>query len=362
MGNIITPWLKKQLLWLLMNYPGHFFRLGINSLKLWQEPDIDYLACKRYRMPIELLVNPDFKSMAIVENWLNRSNCHILWYPDFPENLKNVSNPPVMLFCEGNVSLLKTLQLAMVGTRHPSIMGLAIAEKFAEIFTRYDITITSGLAAGIDTASHQGALKNKKTIAVMGTGILNTYPKSNIGLRKNILENEGLIISELPMCAHPQAWHFPLRNRLISGLSKGVLVVEAGLKSGSLITARLAGEQGKEIFAIPGAIYHQQSQGTLYLIDQGAKLVTKPEDVLEIMLPFNSQLELQNPVFGSQSQKIIWNILDEPLSFEEIICRTGLEISCVQFALLELVNNNTIIYKNNCYFRDLNYKCVSVIK
>ncbi len=277
MESTLTPGLKKRLLWLLTAYPQYFFRLGLDSFHLWQDTNINPTLCQKHRIPTNDLRQYDEQTLIPIEQWLKLPDHQILWYPDFPPTLKNIPDPPVLLFCEGNLDLINQRQLAIVGTRKPSIMGLAIAEKFAEIFTNYNIVITSGFATGIDTASHRGALKNQKTIAVIGTGILRTYPAQNQKLRQELLANHGLITSEFPLEAPPQAWHFPLRNRLISGLSNGVLVVEAGLRSGSLITARLAAEQGKEIFAIPGSIYHPQSQGTHYLISQGAKLVTKPE-------------------------------------------------------------------------------------
>ena len=202
---------------------------------------------------------------------------------EYPQQLKNIYDPPLKLYALGNVHILKQLSIAIVGSRRATEYGRKIAFQFANDLTKKGINIISGLAIGIDTYAHLGTLYPKaigKTIAVLGSGLNEIYPKSNIELAKKILESGGCIVTEYPLGIKPQKTHFPQRNRIISGLSKGVLVVEAGEKSGALITADFALEQGKEVFAVPGNILNYTSIGTNNLIKQGAKLVTTYEEIL----------------------------------------------------------------------------------
>ena len=203
---------------------------------------------------------------------------------EYPKVLKNIYDPPLKLYILGNKDILKQKGIAIVGSRNATEYGKKVAFKFARELSEKGINIISGLAVGIDTYAHIGALQEKsmgKTIAVLGSGLDEIYPKQNIELAKQIIKYEGCIISEYPLGTRPQRINFPQRNRIISGLSKGVLIVEAGEKSGSLITADFAIEQGKEVFAIPGNIMNQNSIGTNNLIKQGAKLVTSYKEVLE---------------------------------------------------------------------------------
>jgi DNA processing protein len=187
-----------------------------------------------------------------------------------------------VLYVRGDKQALTQKQIAIVGSRNASPVGITNAEQFAVKLAAAGFAITSGLALGIDAASHRGALSaNGVTIAVLGTGLNSIYPRSNLSLAEAIANNRGAIISEFPLDTKPIAYNFPRRNRIISGLSQGVLVVEAALKSGSLITARLAVEQGREVFAIPGSIHNHVSRGCHSLIQQGAKLVGSPEEILE---------------------------------------------------------------------------------
>ena len=195
--------------------------------------------------------------------------------------LKEIYDPPLVLFIRGNVDLLTLPKIAMVGSRNATISGREIAHKFAgELSEKF--VVTSGMALGIDAQAHLGALHQKGyTIAVVATGLDITYPARHKTLQKNIIANSGLIISEFAPGMAPKAGHFPKRNRLISGLSSGVVVVEASLKSGSLITARCALEQGREVFAVPSSIYNAQAKGCHWLIQQGAKLVEGIADIVE---------------------------------------------------------------------------------
>ena len=202
---------------------------------------------------------------------------------DYPEQLRNIYDPPLRLYVLGNKEILKEKGIAVVGTRNPTEYGKKVAIQFAKQLSEKGINIISGLAVGIDTCAHLGNLQvyNKaKTIAVLGNGLDEIYPKENINLAKQIIKSGGCIISEYPIGTKPEKLHFPQRNRIISGLSKGVLVIEAREKSGSLITADFALEQGKEVFAVPGDMGKLTSVGTNNLIKQGAKLVTKYEEIL----------------------------------------------------------------------------------
>lgn len=201
----------------------------------------------------------------------------------YPELLKQISNPPPLLYVRGNVSLLNQPQLGMVGSRNTSRQGCENAFRFSREFALAGFTITSGLALGIDAECHRGALAAEgKTLAVLGTGVDRVYPRANHSLFDEMVStNRSAVMSEFPLGTRPQPPLFPQRNRIISGMSLGVLVVEAALKSGSLITARCAMEQGREVFAIPGSIHNSGSKGVNALIQQGAKLVSTAADVME---------------------------------------------------------------------------------
>lgn len=209
----------------------------------------------------------------------------IISYEDqnYPYNLKQIEDFPPILYAKGNVDLLKNdNMLAIVGSRNASLSAMKLAENLASNIADNNITIVSGMARGIDKAAHKGALgHNGCTIAVMGTGIDVVYPQENEDLYKNIIKKDGLILTEYAFHTRPQASNFPRRNRIVSGLSKGVLVIEAGLRSGSLITAHQALEQGRDVYAVPGAPYDARSAGCNKLLKEGAQLVDTPEDILE---------------------------------------------------------------------------------
>jgi len=266
---------------------------------------------------------------------------------DYPTLLKQIPDPPMALFARGDISLLAVPQLAMVGSRNPSVEGRRNAEEFAEYLAKCGLVITSGMALGIDAASHRGALKGGKTIAVWGTGLDKAYPSRNRDLAVEIAA-QGLIVSEFPPGTPPLPTHFPRRNRIISGLSVGTLVVEAAKQSGSLITARLASEQGREVFAIPGSIHNPLSRGCHKLIRDGAKLVERAEDVLAEVLNF---LQLQalakaqphpGRVAGAalaldKEYEILLDALGfEPAGIDVLVARTGLPGESVASMLLIL--------------------------
>lgn len=252
--------------------------------KLFLAPKQQWLAAGLHAKHIEALQHPDWKSVERDMAWAQETNQHLLVFsdPDYPPQLKEIADPPLVLYVKGNKAALKHLQVAMIGSRHPTPAGLQNAEQFAQHLAQAGVVVTSGLALGIDSASHQGALNARGiTIAVAGTGLHYHYPAANRKLAERIMENNGAIISEFPLSVRPQPMNFPRRNRIISGLSAGVLVVEAALKSGSLITVKHALEQGRDVFAIPGSIHHPLARGCHHLIRQGAKLVEMANDILE---------------------------------------------------------------------------------
>lgn len=227
--------------------------------------------------------------LAGIKGWLEASAAHQLLCPEssaYPAQLRALPDPPAVLYMIGNPALLSEPQLAIVGSRRPTPQACRVAAEIAEAMARSGFVITSGLAMGIDGAAHQGALAGYgNTLAVLGTGVDRVYPRRHQPLYSAIIEQGGGIISELPLASPPNAAHFPRRNRIISGLSLGVLVVEAALGSGSLISARLAAEQGREVFAMPGSVLNPMSRGCHQLIREGALLVERAEDILLALRP-----------------------------------------------------------------------------
>lgn len=232
-------------------------------------------------------LNIDWQGVEKDLAWLSHSGRCVLYlnHPDYPLSLKHIASPPPVLFLQGNASLLNQPQLAMVGSRRPSEDGRQNAYSFAKQLASWGMVITSGLALGVDSASHQGALDGGgQTIAVLGHGLQQVYPKSNQYLAQAIAE-KGLLASEFAIGVGPKREHFPRRNRVISGLSLGIIVVEAAKKSGSLITANYALDQGREIFAFPGSINNPMAEGCHQLIRQGALCIDNPAQVMETLSP-----------------------------------------------------------------------------
>lgn len=225
----------------------------------------------------------DAKLLEKYEKYILKNDIKIINISDdnYPAKLKNIYAPPITIFAKGDISLLSSKAIAIVGSREPSKYGIYVAEKFSKELSKEGITIVSGLARGIDTFAHVGALSSfGKTIAVLGSGIDVVYPKENAKYYREISE-KGLIISEYIVGTAPESKNFPQRNRIISGLSDGVLVVEARKNSGTMITTDFALEQGKELYVIPGNITSNLSVGTNNLIKEGAKLVTDVYEILE---------------------------------------------------------------------------------
>lgn len=290
--------------------------------------------------------------------------------PQYPQSLLNLDDPPLLLYLLGNgvfhavgaaspaqttppasqTALIDPLRcIAMVGSRNPTPQGAANARLFAKNLVQSGLTIVSGLALGIDGAAHEGALEGSQTgqhhaatMAVVGTGLDRVYPSAHRALAHSIAQN-GLLISEYPLGTPPLTANFPKRNRLIAGLSQGTLVVEAALKSGSLITARLTSEQGKDVFAIPGSIHAAQSRGCHALIKQGAKLVESAQDVLEEMR-WPSQLSSEAGVFAPSASNddadptpsLLLAMGFDPVGLDALQARTGLDTANLQAELMGL--------------------------
>ena len=304
--------------------------------------------------------------------WLDNPGHGILFFDDpaYPPQLLEISDPAYALFYIGDIDYLKQPQLAMVGSRSPSASGKQIAEDFSQHLSNGGLTITSGLAYGIDSASHKGALNGLAgTVAVVANGLHSIYPKENTQLAQSISHN-GCIVSESPVGTEPHKGLFPRRNRIISGLSIGTLVVEAALKSGSLITSRHAMEQGREVFAIPGSIHNPLSKGCHSLIKSGAKLVESASDILEELLPLvnsNSirhtspqtastekvQPELVNSYveLDSSYQTLLKHMEFEPVAIDELVERSNLGVSEIASMLLILELQGHVVSQNGLYTR-----------
>ena len=231
----------------------------------------------------------------------------------WPARLAEIYDPPLVLYIRGNVDAISHPGIAIVGTRHPTPYGIGMAERLACDLATHDLVIFSGMARGVDTAAHRGALKSGKTVAVFGTGVDEIYPKENKKIAEGILSSGGALISEFAMGSFPAPQNFPIRNRIISGLALGVLVVEAGEYSGTRITARCALEQSRELFAVPGNVTSRNSWGPNTLIKQGAKLTATWEDVWEeLPAEIKHQLESERQAAASDKGPQTGNLFVEP--------------------------------------------------
>ena len=262
---------------------------------------------------------------------------------NYPELLRTIHNPPFVIYCAGNLELWNSFCLAIVGSRNATHYGRTTARKLGEELAAYGVVVVSGMARGIDAEAHVGALNTGTTIAVLGSGINVVYPRENQSLYERI-RMQGLIISEFPMDSPPDSKHFPMRNRLISGLSRGVIVVEARERSGALITADLALEQGLDVMAVPGPITSKNSVGTNRLIQQGAKLVMDVEDIISEYPNFNWQLAsppimVEGMLFAeedSEEAEILQLIEVDGIHFDELLQRTSLDHGTLSSLLLKL--------------------------
>ncbi len=274
--------------------------------------------------------------------WLEDEQNHIvtLGDSDYPQALLNITDPPLLLYVKGRLDLLNHAALAIVGSRNATPQGNNNAEEFARALSDAGLSIISGMAHGIDASAHRGALRGLgNTIAVIGTGPDKVYPAANRDLA-HAIAGQGVMISEFPLGTPPIASNFPRRNRIISGMSLGCLVVEASLQSGSLITARLAMEQGKDVFAIPGSIHSPQSKGCHSLIKQGAKLAESAGDVLEELsglLPAPTFLSETPSAETTDDDAVLLELIGfDPVSMDTLCARSGLTVSRLSAMLLPL--------------------------
>jgi DNA processing protein len=277
--------------------------------------------------------------------WLGQPNNALVTLADaaYPRLLLETADPPALLYCRGRTELLNTPALAVVGSRNATAQGASNAEQFARTFSAAGLTIISGLAQGIDAAAHRGGLAAAgSTIAVMGTGVDIAYPRSNAALAEDIAAR-GLLISEFALGTQAFAHNFPRRNRLISGLAQGCLVIEAALASGSLITARSAAEQGREVFAVPGSIHSPLSKGCHALIKTGAKLAESAEDVLSELAAFRRTgfASTRAPASaaagtGHADEPLLACMGFDPVDVDSLCARAGLPAERVSAELLRL--------------------------
>jgi DNA processing protein len=291
---------------------------------------------------------PDLAAqIAVSRRWVTESADRALVTlgdPAYPPMLLEAADPPLMLFVRGRVGLLRQASLAIVGSRSPTAQGSDNARAFATELSGAGLTVVSGLAHGIDAAAHEGALCGPgSTIAVVGTGLDQVYPRSHADLARRIAA-AGAVVSEYPPGTPPLAAHFPQRNRIIAGLSRGTLVVEAALRSGSLITARLAAESGREVFAIPGSIHSPQSRGCHALIRQGAKLVETAQDIVEELglaaVPGSSAEaapgSTADPPGSADHDPILEALGHDPVSLDALMARCGWPAADLSARLLEM--------------------------
>lgn len=313
--------------------PGSVWTQSLSTLKAVTSPRI-----------AEALQNPPEGLDEAVDRllaWLaETNNRHVLTLgdPRYPAELLQMADPPLLLYVMGDLqALLHPQKLAIVGSRNPTPQGEANARQFAHALGEAGVCVVSGLALGVDGAAHEGALDaDAPTIAVVGTGLDRVYPKRHLSLAHRIVV-KGALVSEYPLGTPPLAPNFPRRNRIIAGLSQGTLVVEAAVASGSLITARLAAEQGREVFAIPGSIHAPQSRGCHALIRQGAKLVESARDILEDLRvpdPFATPRIPSTP--AAPEDDLLEAMGYDPVSLDALQARTGLDTATLQARLLEL--------------------------
>ncbi|MDP2070340.1 DNA-processing protein DprA [Methylotenera sp.] len=349
--NTYNEELVEKSLWIsLSNIHGVGSQTFCQLLKTFGNPANIYAANHKQlkevvsdKIAAEITKGVDEEALRDSLHWLSQANNHLVTLADshYPKALLEISDPPPFLYAKGNLALLNIPSIAIVGSRNASVQGEKNAEAFAQGLSGYNLCIVSGLALGIDGAAHRGALKaNGATIAVVGTGLDIVYPARHRDLAHQIVER-GLIISEFALGTPSKPQNFPKRNRIISGLSLGCLVVEANLQSGSQITARLSAEQGREVFAIPGSIHSPMSKGCHQLIKQGAKLVDCLQDIVEELDLINATENVAETSNYSDNKTPPQNSLltlmgYEPITLENIVHLSGLTVSEVSSMLMLL--------------------------
>lgn len=344
---------------MLLKAPHLGVRTFYKALEVFETPEQVFLASKPMRKEsglfkqatLDFIEKHDLSVIQADLDWVKAQNCHILTLIDdaYPEQLKTIADPPPILYVRGNVECLSMSQLAIVGSRNPTPAGKQNAHQFAGALSKLGLVITSGMASGIDASAHIGALEaDRPTIAVCGTGLDRIYPAKHKSLAHQI-STKGALVSEFSIGTSPIANNFPRRNRIISGLSLGTLVVEASIKSGTMITAKLAAEQGREVFSIPSSIHNPLSQGCHQLIKQGAKLVENIDDVIdELTLGFTPLIQVDKTLISTKYVDNTPTVLLKYMSYEtmtvdEMVEKSGLspQIVIQELLLLELANRVT---------------------
>jgi len=354
----VTPPEQELVAWLTLL---HTPRLGPNTIRKLLDR---FQSASGILEHAEELSNTDLRAALLTPNqqaiesdlaWLaSEPNHHIvhLTDPDYPSLLKSINNPPIVLFVAGDPTNLSLPQLGIVGSRNPTASGLEAAHQFAGELSQSGLIICSGLALGIDAAAHSGALQAKtNTVAVIGSGLDRLYPARNLRLA-NRIKQQGAVISEFSPGTAPLAANFPRRNRIISGLSLGVLVIEAASRSGSLITARLASEQGREVFAMPGSIHNPLVRGCHRLIRDGACLVESTHDIINELPSLLGTLasQLEAPIHGvtntsqaANNEPLMAFIDHDPVAIDTLISRSGLTTEDVSAMLSSLEIQGSIV-------------------
>jgi DNA processing protein len=301
--------------------------------------------------------------------WLAAPDHHLIgWHdPDYPTLLRRIPHAPAALFVAGDPNLLWHPQVAVVGTRRPSAGGREHSRRFAQAFTRAGLAVVSGLAEGIDTAAHLGAMEAGRTLAVVATGLDRCFPSCNASLLKQISDT-GAVVSEFPPGTRARREYFPRRNRLIAGLSLGTVVIEAAQRSGALITARMAADAGREVYALPGSIANPVSRGCHRLIRDGAGLVESPDEVIAGLAPVAAQLadalrgRLQ-PTTACATQspcpepddplaRLLWRALDhDPANIDQLADRSGLTVAALSSMLLAMELEGRVVAEHGRYAR-----------
>ncbi len=368
--NTLTAWLH------LLHTPGigaktfrHLIQQFGSAENILATRRTELNDCRINQQSIDAILHPDPELIQADLNWLEQAeNHHIITLLDrhYPPRLQQLADAPAILFVRGDPDYLIQPQLAMVGSRTPTASGLQTARDFARHLSHAGITITSGLASGIDGASHEGALEGiGGTIALVAHGLDLVYPAKHQQLAHNI-SRAGALVAEVPIGTEPARGLFPRRNRIISGLSIGTLVVEAARKSGSLITANQALEQNKEVFAIPGSIHNPMARGCHQLIRQGAKLVETASDILEELSPHlqitssqvhqNTDSDKKNPTDFTQTldpdhQKLLKCLAYEPTSIDELVNLSHYNAAEIASMLLIMELEGLIISQDGLYSR-----------
>ena len=330
--------------------------------RAWRESALAADCCAAIKDPDEIRLEADLE-------WLDQPNHHLIgWHsPDYPALLRTSVHPPAALFVLGDPDLLWHPQVAVVGSRRPTAGGRDNARQFARAFGQAGLAVTSGLADGIDTAAHLGAMESSRTVAVLGTGPDICYPPGNAPLMATIAAT-GAVVTEHPPGTPGMRQHFPSRNRLIAGLALATVVIEAAVRSGALITARMAADAGREVFALPGSIHNPMARGCHRLIRQGAGLAETPGEVIETLAPLASNLAValrgrlaaaENRPAGPGAQaadasqeRAVWQALGhDPVNLDQLSQRTGLTVGPLSAMLLAMELDGKISAEHGRYSR-----------